>query len=129
MAHEVATLHGKPDITLGIEYQRMRVASLCLGHLYLLDVAGVRIEFADVRLEIACVPDRTAGIAVRDDQIVWTRSGIEVVAVEFTGLWMQAGDVMACLAYKLNAARLIDVRVSRARIFPGHQPFANIDGL
>ena len=70
------------------------------------------------------IPDISVVI---DDETVRPATLLQVIAIEFTSLWREIGDVMIKFADKPDATATIDIRRAGLRFRPRYKPFANVD--
>ncbi len=100
----------------------MGIAGGLVGHHVLPDLAGVRIEAADVARRVAGVPDDAVGV---HDQVVGA-DAVGVVLGELLGLGIEDRDVGPGLADEPDAAVGGDVGIPGAGVLVGDHPFLEV---
>ena len=126
VSDEVAALDREPQVVVPTEDQRVGVAGRFVRHPEFLDVAGLRVELADMPDPVPRVEDRAV---VVHDQVVRAGAVVEGELLELPGAPVQRGGVVTTLADEPNLAVGRHVWIPRTTPLPGDLPLGDLDLL
>jgi hypothetical protein len=105
----------------GVRISRLRIRYRESG-----DFSGGGIKLTDVCLSIPRVPDLSVYI---NNQIVGTRTRLQIKALESAVIRFKISEIIALLAYKPYSIQVIHIRVPWSGALPGNRPLGDLRGL